>query len=337
MQRTGLMRTRWPAVRAALLAALVVCCAGCGDLRLMTYRDDALLKSYTYALGEQYVTVGGIRYCYQEQGEGETVLILPGIATSIDFWQETVPALTAHYHVVALDPPGIGKSDKPDASYELSWLVDRIVDFMDARGIRRTAIVGGSLGGHLALMMALQHPERISKLVLMGSVGDWPTPTGLTDFALKNVWNEWMVVGVMRERWPEMYATLFKHPNATTERIFRYQMALRANGDAYAAEGRMFTRAFKNIFYSSVRDRLGEIECPTLLIWGEEDTTHPAKAGEFFRDHMKDAELVIVKDSAHEVMMDQPRVFNETVLEFLQHGTRGPSARTFIVEPPSLR
>ena len=332
--RNDLARIRRGALAGWLLAAMAIGCTSCGSLRLMTYRDDALIKSYTYVLGEKYLVVGGIRYCYQERGEGETVLILPGLATSIDFWQETIPALASHYHVVAVDPPGFGKSDKPDAGYELSWIVDRVVDFMDAKRLKRVTIIGGSLGGHLGLLLALKHPERVSKLVLMGSVGDWPTPTGLTDLALKTLWNEWMVVGFMRDQWPDIYAKMFKHPRPLTERIFKYQMALRANGAAYAAEGRTFSRAFHSIFYSSVRDRLGEIECPVLLVWGKEDTTHPSTAGEFFRDHLKDAELVIVEDSAHEVMIDQPEVFNQLVLRFLKEGTRRQAGRPFSARPP---
>ncbi len=163
-------------------------CASCGDLRLMTYRDDPLIRSYTYVLGEQYLSVGGIRYCYQERGEGETVLILPGLATSIDFWQENIPVLASQYHVVALDPPGFGKSDKPDASYELNWIVDRVVDFMDAKGLQRVTVIGGSLGGHLGLLLALKHPERVSKLVLMGSVGDWPAPTVMMATTTRPKW-----------------------------------------------------------------------------------------------------------------------------------------------------
>lgn len=316
------MRTHQAVLLGALSLFMAILCASCGDIRLAGYHDAAFLKSYTYTLGEKYLNVGGIKYCYQEMGQGEKVLILPGLGTNIDFWQENIPVLAAQYHVVAFDLPGCGKSDKPDASYELSWIVDRVVDFMDAKGLDRTAIVGGSLGGHLGLMLALKHPERVSKLVLMGSVGDWAPPTGLVDFALKNLWNEALCIDVLRERWPEFYAKMFKYRTPPVERIFRYQMALRANHSAYAAEGRTFSRALRSIFYSSVRDRLGEITCPVLLVWGQEDTIHPPAAGKYFRDHLKDARLVIVPDSGHEVMVDQAAVFNDLLLQFLRPGTR---------------
>jgi 2-hydroxymuconate-semialdehyde hydrolase/2-hydroxy-6-oxo-octa-2,4-dienoate hydrolase len=196
-------------------------------------------------------------------------------------------------------------------------MVDHILAFMDAKGLDRATVIGGSMGGHLAMIMALEHPERVSGLVIMGSVGDWPPPTGMIDFALKNLWSEPICANVGRERWPEIYAKFFKHPTPMTDRIFRYQMALRANGDAYEAEGRTFSRALHSIFYSSVRDRVGEIACPVLLIWGQEDDIHPSAAGEFFHDHIPNSKLVIVPDAAHEVMVDQPEVFNGQVLELL--------------------
>jgi len=315
-----------------LIAAVGLSCASCGNIRLAGYRDDALLKSYTYALGENYLDVGGIKYCYQEMGQGETVLILPGLGTNIDFWQKNIPVLATQYHVVAFDPPGFGKSDKPDASYELSWIVDRVVDFMDAKGIDRAAVIGGSMGGHLGLILALKHPERVSKLVLMGSVGDWKPPTGLIDFALKHFWSESLCIAVVRKRWPEIYAKMFKYRTPAVEHIFCYQMALRANYSAYAAKGRTFSRALHSIFYSSVRDRLGEITCPVLLVWGQEDAIHPVAAGEYFRDHLKDTKLVVVSDSAHEVMVDQSAVFNDHVLAFLQHGTHAETVGSGTVD-----
>ncbi|MBN2583472.1 MAG: alpha/beta hydrolase [Planctomycetes bacterium] len=309
-----------------LVGLMAVGCASCGDLRLAGYRDDVFLKEYTYALGENYLQVGDLKYCYQEMGQGEDVLILPGLGTNIDFWQENIPVLAQHYHVVAVDPPGFGKSDKPDVSYELSWIVDRVVDFMDAKGLQRVSIVGGSMGGHLGLIMALKHPDRVAKLVLMGSVGDWPPPTGMTDFALKHLWNDALCVDVLRERWPEIYAKMFKYETPMTERIFRYQMALRANKAAYAAEGRTFSRSLLSIFYSSCRDRLGEVACPVLLVWGAEDTIHPPTAGENFRDHLPDARLVVVSDSGHEVMVDQKDIFDDLLLEFFRYGTHPPPA-----------
>ncbi len=130
---------------AACLISLGLC-AGCTDLRLRPYRDDRCLAEYRYALGEQRLDVGGLDFCYQELGQGPTVLILPGLGTNIDFWQLNAPVLAKQYHVLLIDLPGLGKSSKPDASYDLLWVCDRIIAFLDAKGVERTSVIGGSLG-----------------------------------------------------------------------------------------------------------------------------------------------------------------------------------------------
>jgi 4,5:9,10-diseco-3-hydroxy-5,9,17-trioxoandrosta-1(10),2-diene-4-oate hydrolase len=311
-----------------LLPLLALSAVACADLQLRPYRDPQLLDEYRYALGEQYCDVGGLRICYQDMGLGEAVLILPGLGTSIDYWQYTIPALAARHRVVAMDLPGFGKSDKPDASYELSWIVDQVVAFMDAKGIGRATIIGGSMGGHLGLMLALNHPERVTKLVLMGSVGNWEPPDPLRDTAIKVLWYDSLFINGMRERWPEIFAKMFKRQTPLTQLIFRYDMALRADAARYQPQGRAASRALRSIIYSSCRDRLGEVRCPVLLVWGEEDAVHPAsEVGVYFREHLPDSRLVVVADAAHEVMVDQPEVFNRLVLAFLERGTAGVEDR----------
>src|SRR5438552_7452473 len=93
----------------ALFCFLLAATTGCApltDLRLRGYRDDQRVEHYQYALGERYMDVDSLSLCYQEFGQGPDVLILPGLGTSIDFWQQNIPALAKSYHVVALDVPG---------------------------------------------------------------------------------------------------------------------------------------------------------------------------------------------------------------------------------------
>ena len=302
---------------------VVLTCASCTSLALMPYRDNELLDQYSYALGEKYITVNGLKICYQEMGEGETVLVVPGLGMSADYWQLNVPAFAAENHVVAVDFPGIGKSDKPDVEYELSWIADQIVAFMDAKGIDRAAVVGGSMGGHIALLMALDHPDRVSKLVLMGSVGTWAPPDFWMDLGFKTLWWDINITDILRRRWPDIYDRIFKYKTPFTEYMLRYEMALRANGSRYAPHGRAASRMLVSIFYSSCRHRLAEIKCPVLLVWGSEDQVHTVKeVGMFFREHLADSRLVVVDDAAHEVMIDQPEAFNSLVCTFLKSGTR---------------
>jgi len=291
-------------------------CACLTDLQLARYRDDRLATSYRYALGEEYIDVDGVRICYQEQGTGENVLILPGLGTSADFWRLNISVLAKRFHVVAMDLPGFGKSAKPDASYELSWFCEKIIGFLDAKGIERTHIIGGSLGGHLGLMLALNHPDRVDKLVMTGSCGAWKEPGPLLDMVFRWFWNDATVTDHIRRNWKHIYTRLFETHKPMTEEILRYQMAVRADHERFKREGRASSRALKSIFYSSCRERLAEVSKPVLLIFGAHDFVHPPRDGEFFHRHLPDSRLLIVADAAHEVMVDQPDLFNHAVLHF---------------------
>jgi pimeloyl-ACP methyl ester carboxylesterase len=298
---------------------------GCTDLMLARYRDDAFLQNYHYVLGEQYLVVEGLRVCYQELGQGDTVVILPGLATSIDFWQLTIPELAKRYHVIAIDPPGFGKSDKPEVAYDLSWLCDQIVAFMDAKEIHHASFIGGSLGGQLAMLIALSHPERVDSLVLMGSSGAWPAPGFLLAGALVVFWNDAVVVDHMRRNWPQTFRKMFLQDGPVVQRLFHYQMSMRANIRAYWREGRASSRSLRSIFFHSCLMRLREVRRPVLLVWGEHDQIHLGSEALALRAGLPDSRLVVVPDAGHEVMLDQPGAFNRVVLDFLQDGTSAVS------------
>ena len=311
--------------RLCAVGVLLAWCAGCTNLSLARYRDDQFIADYHYTLGEQFAEVNGLRLCYQEYGAGPPVVILPGLGTSIDFWQLNIPELATRHRVIAVDLPGFGKSDKPDCEYDLLWIDDQVCAFLDQRGVGRASFIGGSMGGHLGLLMALYHPERVDRVIIMGSSGVWPAPGPLLNVVLNTLFNEPVATMYMRRRWPAIFNLMFVHESPVTGRLFHYQMALRANLAAYAPEGRASTRALRSIFYHSVRDRLGEIKVPVLLIWGAHDIIHPIESARTFRAGLPDSRLVVVPDAAHEVMLDQAGTFDRLALSFLDGGTAAVS------------
>ncbi len=309
-----------------LLFALILTCGSsisCTDVLLARYRDDQLVAGYRYALGEQYLEVDGMRLCYQECGQGPNLLILPGLATSVEYWRNNLPILAENFHVVAVDLPGCGKSDKPDLPYDLDWTCDRIIAFATAKGLRRFSVIGGSLGGHLALLLALDHPDRVDKVVMMGSTGAWEPPELLLDGFLKHFWNDFCVTDFLRGRWPVVHDMMFKRDTDLSRELFRYEMARRAVGTEFWTEGRAISRSLKSIFYHTCRKRLDQLRAPLLVIWGEDDRIHQLKYAMWLREHAPDARLYVVADSRHEVMADQPEIFNRVVASFLEHGTAG--------------
>lgn len=325
---------KWFLSALLFLPAIVLTCSGCTNAMLARYRDPQLLQSYGYRLGEQYIDVDGMRVCYQERSAGPTVVILPGLGTSIDFWQQNIPDLARQFHVVAVDPPGFGRSDKPDASYDLLWICDRVMAFLKAKGINRASFIGGSMGGHLAMLIALQNPQLVDKLVLMGTSGTWERPGPLLALALNTLYSEAIVTDHLRRNWPSIYPKMFVSRTAVTQDLFRYQMAVKADEAAYTPEGRAMSRALRSIFFHSCRQQASRIQVPVLLIWGEHDQVHSPAAAMVLRNRIPDSRLVIVSGAGHEVMVDRPEVFNRTVAQFLVGGTQViADSRTRTLQP----
>lgn len=297
---------------------LLTACAPVTNLQLASYRDEPLVKEYHYTLGEKYAEVDGIRLCYQDMGHGPVVVIVPGLSTLADYWYLTIPELAKHFRVIAIDLPGFGKSDKPDASYELAWINERVLAFLDQMNVQRFSVVGGSMGGHLALMLALDHPDRVERVIMMGSTGAWPQPGPIMSGAIKLVWSDAIIMNHLRANWPAIYEKIIRHPTPTTDRIFRYQMAIRADLDKYRPEGVASSRALCSIFRTSCRSRLSEVKVPILLVWGEYDEIHPLHDAEYMRDHIPGARLEVIPDAAHEAMIDQPARFIAVVVPFLR-------------------
>jgi len=116
------------------------------------------------------VTVHDQRIAYLDIGTGQTVILIHGFGGSMWQWEHQQHALSKHFRVITLDLPGSGVSDKPDIEYRPDQLLDYFTSFMDALHIPHATLVGNSLGAGVAIGMALEHPDRVDKLVLIAGL-----------------------------------------------------------------------------------------------------------------------------------------------------------------------
>ncbi len=130
------------------------------------------------------MSAGGIDTNYHDRGKGPAVLFIHGSGPGVSAWANwrlTIPALTASYRAIAPDMVGFGFSDRPEGvEYSKETWAGQAVGLLDALGIEKAHVVGNSFGGAIALALAIRHPERVGRLVLMGSVGvPFPITPGL--------------------------------------------------------------------------------------------------------------------------------------------------------------
>lgn len=220
------------------------------------------------------VVANGIKTNYLEDGKGAAVVFVhgsgPGV-TAYANWRLVMPGLARHYRTLAPDMVGFGYTDRPaGVTYNVQTWADQAIGFMDALDIQTATIVGNSFGGGIALRMATQHPERIEKLVLMGSMGvSFPITDGLD-----RVWG---------------YQPSVENMKAMLS-IFAYSPELRNDDDLarvrYEASIQPgFQEAFSSMFpaprQSSVEamatpdDELRKIDKETLIVHGRDDKVIP--------------------------------------------------------------
>lgn len=251
-------------------------------------------------LATHFTTVLGLRTRYLTRGEGPPVLVLHGWGASIETVFPIVTSLAPVAAVYALDLPGFGQSELPPQPWGVEDYQTFLAAFMDALEIERPAIVGHSNGGRIAIRMASTEPARASRLVLVDSAGIRP----------KRTLRWYRRVGMAKIG---KYAARFL--GSPGERL-RALLVGRAGSADYLAAGPMQPTLVK-LVNADLRPFMPEIEVPTLLVWGSEDSDTPLSAAREMERLIPDAGLVVLEDAGHYSYLDQPARFARIVLHFI--------------------
>jgi pimeloyl-ACP methyl ester carboxylesterase len=252
-------------------------------------------------------------------GEPPTILLLHGTASSLHTWDGWARRLSPTMRVVRLDLPGFGLTGPhPSGDYSGSATVDFLERFVDAAGMKRFAIAGSSLGGYYAWRFALRHPERVTKLILIGSVGYPIPPGGREAIALRlarmPVVSElmrfapigWAVERSLREIYVD-------DAQVTPELVERYESLMLRAGNRQAMGDR--ARAERQ---PTGWQRLGELRIPTFVMWGAGDAWVPSEHAERFRADIPDSRLVVYPRLGHLPMEEDPATTARDALSFLR-------------------
>jgi pimeloyl-ACP methyl ester carboxylesterase len=268
----------------------------------------------------------GTRICCLTAGEGGSPVVLlhgGGVDSARLSWGQTIDPLAEGHRVFAPDLPGYGQSDKPDVLYSLDYYAQWLSELLDNLQLEQVSLVGLSLGGGIALNFTLQHPQRVSRLVLVSPYGIMPRLAWqrLSYLYVHSPINEWSLWTLRQSRqmvrWT-LLAGLISSPERLSDELVEevYQAAREPDaGKAFASFQRH--EVGWNGLRTDFTNRLSEITIPTLFIQGEKDTAVPLKYAQQASELMRNARLLVLSECKHWPQRDKTDEFNQAVASFL--------------------
>lgn len=287
---------RW----ALLLAAVLL--GGCDYLGLTDIPADTMRARYS--AGAHFVPVLGAEVRVKEAGQGPTVLLIHGFASSADTWDGWSQALAGQYHVVSVDMPPFGVTGPLPGITMTPAAYQQFMDaLVAALGLQRFDLAGNSLGGLIAWQYTARHPEHVQKLILVDSAGYFdngePLPVRLMQLPVTSAISAHFTPRFMVSQ--NIHDVYGDPSRVNGDIVLRYQDMMRREGNRPAISAML--PSLKNIDTSV----LSTIKVPTLIMWGRNDRWIPPADAELFHRAIPGSQLIWYDGLGHIPMEEDPQ------------------------------
>ncbi len=254
------------------------------------------------------ISVKNIRINYLQVGQGPDVLLLHGWGSSMEVYTGIINSLSNNYRLTALDFPGCGKSETLPDVWDTQDYADFVLEFIEKVGIENPILIGHSHGGRVTLKLAGDGLLSPPKIILLDSAGLIPKKS--VKCKVKKAGFD-LVKGILK------LPVINKFSGGVLERARnRY-----GSSDYKNAATPELRSTLVNLVNTDLRDVLPNIKCPTLLIWGENDTATPLEDAKIIEKLIPDAGLCVIKHAGHFAFCEQPRQAHAIIKSFL--GVKG--------------
>jgi abhydrolase domain-containing protein 6 len=254
------------------------------------------------------------RIAYSEGGKstGETVVLVHGFSASADSWNKMAARLTRRYHVIAPDLPGWGESTRIDsAAYGYAAQLERLHKFVRHLGLRRFHLLGHSMGGFIASAYAARYPDKVNTLALIAPHGiTEPEESDLSRAVQQG--DNWLVVSSL-EGFERLMRNLF------VKRPFIPRPVLKYLAQATVSRAAKTQKIFDEMQTNNppLVERLGQINAPTFIIWGDQDKLIHVSAAEIFHKGIGNSEVLILTETGHMPLLENVKQCGAAYLAFL--------------------
>jgi len=263
-----------------------------------------------------YAENSGVKIYWEEQGQGDPLLLIMGLGYTHDMWHRTVPVLSEHYRTITFDNRGVGRSDVPPGPYPIAAMAADAASVMDSAGVTRAHVFGISMGGMIAQELALLHPERVCSLVL-GCTSHGGAEAVLADAEVITTLMARATMSV--EEGIRSMIRFIYDPSTPLERI---DEDLEIRRRTFPPIQGYFAQVQGIAMWES-RIRLSQLRVPVLVIHGESDRLIPPANGRRLAKLIAGAKLVMLPNASHIFPTDQPEAAHRAILDFLDEQKKG--------------
>ena len=262
-----------------------------------------------------FASINGAQLYYELAGAGPSLMFIhAGIADS-GTWDDQVPEFARRYRTLRCDLRGFGKSEPVDR--EFSYRED-VLSLLDYLNIEQTILIGCSMGGTTCMDVAIEHPDRVSALVMVGSGPsglelDVPEPPQVAEINQAMAEGNW-------DRLNDLAVELWFDGDGRTPD----QVDQQARARLHMMSRRVIDHMRKQLgtqkppMQPSAVEQLGSLDLPVLIVYGDKDTEFIQASASYMEQHIPGAKKVLMPNTAHLPNMERPTEFNRIVLEFLQ-------------------
>jgi pimeloyl-ACP methyl ester carboxylesterase len=269
---------------------------------------------------------------YEAAGRGPDVILIHGLGGSWDNWKIIMPLLSIRYRVYALDLPGFGLSDKPEISYTIPFMAQAVLAFMKEAGVQKADFVGHSLGGHVLLELALTHPDKIRRMILLDAMG------------AQNLWEPFRMLALMGlellEKNPQWFSagwakqlvesSFYEQDRESEEMVKFFTAALQR------PEGQQLVKSFSKAAYGVLSyplyRRLRDIHARTNVVWGQNDEVLSLDDAVKLNREITGSQMQIIPRCGHIPQLERPELLARIMLDYF--GEENGGAPGFLLKAP---
>jgi pimeloyl-ACP methyl ester carboxylesterase len=255
-----------------------------------------------------FCKINDIRLYYEDYDEKDQVplIFLHGLMGSGESWRFQVDHFKDKRRVIAFDLRGHGQSDKPLGKYSMKQFSEDLFSFVQELGIEKAVIAGHSMGGIIALRFALDHKEMVEKLILIDTGARTPLGKKLLVYVSK------IILRISYKTFVKIYLSGYTFPKGYSKSKIG-----EAQERVLKTPKHVVDSCFSAVKEFDVTSDLGSIQVPTLIIHGSEDKQQPLSQAKYVKEHISNAEIVIIEGAGHATLIETPEKIWEAIGKFI--------------------